>query len=53
MRAEVQLLVRVDPKIKRALDNLSHKTDRTVSDHVREALKRYLDTVKPLTAPAE
>lgn len=47
MKAETQLLVRLDPKLHRALQKIRQKTGTTVSDQVREAIRRWVDDPTP------
>ena len=44
-RKDAQLLVRVDPSIKEALQELARKNDRTLKGEVTRALRNYLLTM--------
>lgn len=54
MRIEAQLIVRIAPALKRGLRKLARETDLPEAAHVREALKRYLESPDTLkNTPAE
>lgn len=50
MKAETQLLVRLDPKLHKALQKIRQKTNVTVSDQVRQAIALWVEASR---APKE
>lgn len=49
MRAEIQVLVRVDPKIKRGLDKIKKLTGKSINYQARIAFERWIETEMPKT----
>ncbi len=47
MRAEQQLLVRIEPKIKRGLEKIKKLTGRTINAQARQALERWIEAEMP------
>lgn len=47
MRAEVQVLIRVDPKIKRGLDKIKKLTGRTINSQACKAFERWIEEEMP------
>ncbi len=44
MRSETQLLVRIDPKLRKGLDKVKRQTGHTVSNQVRYAILLWLES---------
>lgn len=44
MRSETQLLVRIDPKLRKGLDKIKRATGHTISNQVRYAILLWLES---------
>lgn len=53
MKPATQLLVRIDPKLHRALHRIRRKTNKSLSDQAREALTKWVAEQTAPPAPQE